>query len=129
GSQWMSRLMNDVKLPVSFAALIQKVEHVEVPLIQRDYAQGRDSVKEVRGDFLGALYHAASQPRESLESPLVLDFVYGSVEKEPHCRFLPLDGQQRLTTLFLLHWYTAWNDGCLTDFRNAFWDGCHSRFS
>ncbi len=33
-----------------------------------------------------------------------LDFVYGEVEDET---LRPLDGQQRLTTLFLLHWYLA----------------------
>lgn len=34
-----------------------------------------------------------------------MDFVYGKVDE--HGTFLPLDGQQRLTTLFLLHWYLA----------------------
>ena len=27
--------------------------------------------------------------------------------------FIPIDGQQRLTTLFLLHWYAAWSEGKL----------------
>ena len=31
-----------------------------------------------------------------------LDFVYGSKKNNV---FIPLDGQQRLTTLFLMHWY------------------------
>lgn len=31
-----------------------------------------------------------------------LDFIYGNLDGDT---FLPLDGQQRLTTLFLLHWY------------------------
>ena len=35
-----------------------------------------------------------------------LDFVYGSLRKiNGKTDFIPLDGQQRLTTLFLLHWY------------------------
>ncbi len=42
--------------------------------------------------------------------PLCTRFVYGSVEGIGETRFLPLDGQQRLTTLFLLHWYLAWAD-------------------
>lgn len=42
--------------------------------------------------------------------PLVLDFVYGSVEGDT---FYPLDGQQRLTTLWLLHWYLALRAGTL----------------
>ena len=38
-----------------------------------------------------------------------LDFVYGTIESDPDegRTFIPLDGQQRLTTLFLLHWYLA----------------------
>jgi hypothetical protein len=43
--------------------------------------------------------------------PLNLDFIYGSMESHRPSDFLPLDGQQRLTTLFLLHWYMAWRDG------------------
>ncbi len=36
--------------------------------------------------------------------PISLDFVYGEIEDGT---LRPLDGQQRLTTLFLLHWYVA----------------------
>lgn len=37
-----------------------------------------------------------------------LDFVYGSSRRIGDVTyFIPLDGQQRLTTLFLLHWYLA----------------------
>jgi hypothetical protein len=36
--------------------------------------------------------------------PVGLDFIYGEIEDG---RLIPLDGQQRLTTLFLLHWYLA----------------------
>ena len=43
--------------------------------------------------------------------------------------FLPLDGQQRLTTLFLLHWYLAWRDARLSEFQSMVWDGKHSRFT
>lgn len=71
-----------------------------IPLIRRDYAQGRqqESVQELRDHFLEALHHALTR-REGLQ----LDFVCGL-----RCAggFIPLDGQQRLTTLFLLHWYT-----------------------
>lgn len=71
-----------------------------IPLIRRDYAQGRqqESVQELRDRFLEALHHALTR-REGLQ----LDFVCGL-----RCAggFIPLDGQQRLTTLFLLHWYT-----------------------
>jgi hypothetical protein len=74
---------------------------VVIPMFQRDYAQGRDNdaTRRVRDAFLLAL-------REALQSdaPLSLDFVYGNVEKGT---LTPLDGQQRLTTLFLLHAYFA----------------------
>lgn len=39
-----------------------------------------------------------------------LDFVYGEVADGT---LRPLDGQQRLTTLFLLHWYVASRTGHL----------------
>lgn len=61
--------------------------------------------------------------------PLNLDFVYGSIEVGNTPRFLPLDGQQRLTTLFLLSWYLAWRDGRLADFKATLWDGQHSCFT
>ena len=74
---------------------------VEIPLIQRDYAQGRtsSSVGEVRRDFLEVLLEALTGGE-----PVGLDFVYGRIADGT---FHPLDGQQRLTTLFLLHWYVA----------------------
>lgn len=66
--------------------------------IQRDYAQGRPSAHEVRKAFLTALLSYLQA-----EGTHDLDFVYGAVSESQD--FLPLDGQQRLTTLFLLHWY------------------------
>ncbi len=94
--------------PTSFAGLFGSrgdgapvVERVEVPLIQRDYAQGRRGpvVDEIRAGFLDALLDAVGGGE-----PLSLDFVYGKVDDGT---LHPLDGQQRLTTLFLLHWYLA----------------------
>jgi hypothetical protein len=83
------------------------VKRVTIPLIQRDYAQGRLSpeVEEIRTNFLTTLLDAvAGGP------PVGLDFVYGEVDD---ATFRPLDGQQRLTTLFLLHWYVASTAGIL----------------
>jgi hypothetical protein len=79
---------------------------VEIPIIQRDYAQGRVSpeVQRIRGRFLDALHAAVSDPN----APIRLDFVYGEVVDR---KLVPLDGQQRLTTLFLLHWYAAAKQG------------------
>ena len=77
------------------------VTRIEIPMIQRDYAQGRQDphTTRIRDAFLGVL-------REALvgNQPVGLDFIYGEIENG---RLIPLDGQQRLTTLFLLHWYLA----------------------
>lgn len=98
-------------------------------MIQRDYAQGRPQAEEVRDEFLNALYGALLLPPSDDSLPLNLDFIYGSVEGNKETRFLPLDGQQRLTTLFLLHWYLAWRDGRHNDFRQILCSNNVSRFS
>jgi len=94
----------------SFSGLRNTVERIEIPIIQRDYAQGRvdETTMRIRGAFLDALIkalepNAAAQP---------LDFVYGEIKGGA---LTPLDGQQRLTTLFLLHWYLAARLGVPTD--------------
>lgn len=79
--------------------------NILIPAIQRDYAQGRTTAAatKIRKDFV-----------EELKDYLLdgashsLDFIYGyGTDKF----FIPLDGQQRLTTLWLLHLYL----GCMTD--------------
>ncbi|MBO9461700.1 DUF262 domain-containing protein [Labrenzia sp. R5_0] len=99
----------------TFYGLIERHGRVEIPIIQRDYAQGRPDQHIVRDEFLKALYDALCLPEDDPSLPLDLDFIYGSVVNEE--AFQPLDGQQRLTTLFLLHWYLAWADGQGEDFR------------
>ena len=81
----------------SFYELLQTYK-VQIPIIQRDYAQGRTKNLAICRNFLKTL-------RESIinDKTINLDFIYGNVERDI---FLPLDGQQRLTTLFLLHWYS-----------------------
>ena len=82
-------------------------EFIQIPLIQRDYVQGRattDIQKEDRAAFVHTLLDATLPGSPTCH----LDFIYGSCDKasdsQLHRAFLPLDGQQRLTTLFLLHW-------------------------
>jgi len=82
---------------LSFWQLLNKCS-VEIPIIQRDYAQGRPNKEKIRNSFLDSLKKALS------EKPIELDFIYGSEENNI---LQPLDGQQRLTTLFLLYWYIA----------------------
>ncbi len=121
--------MNEINRPITFRHLLDECSRIEIPLIQRDYAQGRQSEREVRDHFLQAIHAALTlTPGDSPQS-LNLDFVYGSMESEDSKSFLPLDGQQRLTTLFLLHWYLAWRDQQLLSFQSMVWDGRRSRFT
>ena len=121
--------MPDLGQRISFVELLNNCQRVRVPQLQRDYAQGRESAKEVRDGFLDALQSALLRPRDDVALPLNLDFVYGSMEENNGRFFLPLDGQQRLTTLFLLHWYLAWRDDRLDAFHELMRDGRRSRFS
>lgn len=91
---------------VSFWKLLND-KKIVIPIIQRDYAQGREGKEFLRERFLGQLFDALKGTK-----PLVLDFVYGSVEADT---FYPLDGQQRLTALWLLHWYLALYAGTLPE--------------
>lgn len=88
---------------------LERAMRIEIPLIQRDYAQGRQNtaVQVIRNDFLEVLV-AAIVGAERVD----LDFVYGEVTNGT---LRPLDGQQRLTTLFLFHWYLAARTGRLEE--------------
>lgn len=119
---------------------------IEIPPIQRDYAQGRNTGKipSIRAKFIDSIFTALERGET-----LGLDFIYGKIfglRNEEEFRrnkdaiesllksiqsyantvdltisnisiseknndggalvyLIPLDGQQRLTTLFLIHWY------------------------
>lgn len=102
---------------------------VEIPLIQRDYVQGRvhdiseyqgkgDDIskdllkkytkeKERRDNFVTQLVNALIDPSAH---QIQLTFIYGTLQNTNtdnnlhEASLVPLDGQQRLTTLFLLTW-------------------------
>ncbi len=78
-----------------------QLKKIAIPIIQRDYAQGRidGEVNRIRARFLDSLHQAI------IADPIILDFIYGDINGEGV--MTPLDGQQRLTALFLLHWYAA----------------------
>ncbi|ANO50826.1 DUF262 domain-containing protein [Woeseia oceani] len=114
---------------INYKQLLERHQQIRVPMIQRDYAQGRPAEIEVREEFLRTLKDALNKPNDDVSLPLNLDFIYGSVEGDEQTRFLPLDGQQRLTTLFLLHWYLAWKDDQWTAFEELFLSEGHSRFA
>lgn len=88
--------MNKQQDVLCFIDLLKK-HRVEIPIIQRDYAQGRKNSLSILRHFLNALKQSLDEKKE-----VRLDFIYGDIVDG--C-FQPLDGQQRLTTLFLLHWY------------------------
>lgn len=90
--------MSDNLKKYSFRDLLNQGK-IRIPKIQRDYVQGRNvqSVNEIRKVFIHTLLLVVKGKRPATE----LDFVYGSDRKNA---FEPLDGQQRLTTLFLLYW-------------------------
>lgn len=92
------KMTNDSLKKYSFTDLL-KQGRIRIPKIQRDYAQGRQlpKVDEIRKVFVHTLLLVVKGKHAATE----LDFVYGSNQKNA---FEPLDGQQRLTTLFLLHW-------------------------
>lgn len=79
-----------------------EISKIVIPIVQRDYAQGRMSleVNRIRARFLQVLYEALVEDKKT-----TLDFIYGNVDEKGE--LIPLDGQQRLTTLFLLHYYIA----------------------
>lgn len=89
--------------------------HITIPIIQREYAQGRKGkdVQHVRHELLCVLFNALQ-----LGKPIELDFIYGTVNEAN--QFAPLDGQQRLTTLFLLHWYIALKEDKLVENQAVF---------
>lgn len=99
------------KNTTSFWKFIQ--DHpIEVPIIQRDYVQGRIGKEHLRKVFLSNIKHALDDHLSDTGKVLKLDFVYGSEERG---KLHPLDGQQRLTTLWLLHWYIALRVGLLEE--------------
>lgn len=78
---------------------------VEIPIIQRDYAQGRrdPDTDIIRATLLSDIKSALLKKT----GPLDLNFIYGKVNGD---KFIPVDGQQRLTTLFLLYLYAFADD-------------------
>ena len=89
---------------------------VRIPRIQRDYAEGRSTemIERKRYNLLNDMLDVVYGIRENLS----FDFIYGYLTNNGesvsdgwqdtnqylNVAFEPLDGQQRLTTLFLLYW-------------------------
>ena len=113
----MSTNFNTTDNKYTFWNLLNQFTKVEIPIIQRDYAQGRPSEAKIRSKFINHLADALKH-----RNPVELDFVYGMIsenERTLQSLFIPIDGQQRLTTLFLLHWYAAWKENLLNDAKDT----------
>lgn len=94
-------------------SLCEQYDKIEIPIIQRDYAQGRENETKVRSKFVEFITNSFSTHKAE-----ELDFVYGNVREENNKSthtFIPVDGQQRLTTLWLLHWFLAVREGRLKE--------------
>ena len=111
----------------NFIKIIQE-KSLLIPQIQRDYIQHRTNykVEKSRSQLLDALITVVKGEEENI----ILNFVYGYSDfifsedsyngplKRYDC-FVPIDGQQRLTTLFLLHLFVYANENKNVDiFKN-----------
>lgn len=148
----------------SLKSILEKYQ-VEIPIIQRDYAQGRKSpkVNRIRESFVEALLKALRNLDGNTQ--LHLDFIYGKEvdsnsiaqlranensvqeflnaawnhsrllgvevkgemptvshisETENITKIFPLDGQQRLTTLWLLHYIIYHQNNKIPDWLKRF---------
>ena len=83
---------------LSLKNILEKTAIV-IPDFQREYAQGRTDVQSiyVRKKFLDEIFRFLNGSDNHLD----LDFIYGSVTDKNE--LFPFDGQQRLTTVFLVY--------------------------
>ena len=100
--------MNDIKIGEkrSFWSLLNEdnKNNILIPTIQRDYTYGANTeeTNKVLNSMLSNMKAALFDPNEP---EMTMNFVYGFTQDKVN--YVPLDGQQRLTTLFLLHYYAA----------------------
>lgn len=99
----------------SLIDIIKDESIILIPAMQRDYVQGRmhdDKEENVIKNFISYLKEALLN-----KTQCELDFIYG-VKKDN--KYIILDGQQRITTLFLLYWYLAQKSNKMEKFREKF---------
>lgn len=70
--------------------------NVVIPMLQRDYVQGKKSKSSIAESFLYNIFEVL----EGNQNKLHIDFIYGYLEDN---NFILIDGQQRVTTLWLLY--------------------------
>ncbi|MBR5674291.1 MAG: DUF262 domain-containing protein [Muribaculaceae bacterium] len=110
---------NSIKSNTTFWTEISEYR-ILVPYYQRDYAQGRidgGRIDNIRKVFVEELYRAINVTDEGEDKRTChLGLVFGSYD-DAKTTFIAVDGQQRLTTVFLFYWYVAWREGKLSDFK------------
>lgn len=79
-----------------YGCFMKESKSIMIPSLQRDYVQGERP--DVIVPFVDSLLNSLKTEGEKLD----LNYIYGS-EKDDS--FVPIDGQQRLITLWLLHIY------------------------
>ena len=101
--------MSDNKIGklTTFPRLMAEESVVMIPKVQRDYAYGRKETKVEA--VLDGMLHTMLDAVKNNED-VIFDFVYGGSyvkSGDDVSGLIPLDGQQRLTTLFLLYFYAS----------------------
>ena len=100
---------------------LSDITKILIPSIQRDYAQGR--ADEKIGFALDRLLNDIAASLETM-APLDLNYVYG---KQNGTEFVPIDGQQRLTLLLLIHIYAFAAEGKKEELRKLHCFQYHTR--
>ncbi|BDQ26633.1 DUF262 domain-containing protein [Helicobacter heilmannii] len=109
---------------MNFLDFLNHSPNIEVPMLQRDYAQGRQSKesRNIANRFLDALFEVIEfevkkgheKDAKDKKSALHLDLIYGYIDQDGDREvFKLIDGQQRITTLWLLHFLLFRQAMCL----------------
>ena len=92
-----------IEIPDNLFALLSRYR-VVIPGIQRHYVQGANNpmAESVRKQFVKEIFKAIEK-----QEVLNLHFIYGPINTDGEDSFVPVDGQQRLTTLWLIARYAV----------------------
>ncbi len=100
------KLNSSSLVPNNLFDLLKKYKII-IPALQRHYVQGENNAKakEVRENFIKDIFKLVNEDKElkhaKEKKELILDFIYGPIDTEGSDSFIPVDGQQRLTTIWL----------------------------
>jgi hypothetical protein len=120
------KVINPEKDINTFQKLISKY-NICIPIIQRDYIQGIDDrefkcnekfkISDKKEKFLEKIFiHLDNDSYKVMNINIIYGFIGENDEYEKKI-FFPVDGQQRLTTLYLLHWYLYIRNSNKDDFK------------